>query len=112
MCDSIACGLCVIFGSHPVYVRQNVSVPVSCAWSPEVRAGRLTPRTRCEQPGAATGVQPSQRGRQQEGCSMTAQDVMNQRPGDLAPLDQAKQEAFAGKVLGDCAGFQSVLMGA
>jgi len=43
---------------------------------------------------------------------MTAQDVMDQRPGDVASFDQAKQEAFAGKVLGDCAGFQSVLMGA
>ncbi|GAC1546752.1 MAG: class I SAM-dependent methyltransferase [Herpetosiphon sp.] len=43
---------------------------------------------------------------------MTAQEVMDQQPSTMASLDQAKQEAFAGKVLGDCAGFQAVLMSA
>jgi SAM-dependent methyltransferase len=41
---------------------------------------------------------------------MTAHEVMDHRSGDVATFDQAKQEAFAGKVLSDCAGFQSVLL--
>jgi SAM-dependent methyltransferase len=41
---------------------------------------------------------------------MTVHGATNQRSDGMASFDLAKQDAFAAKVLADCAGFQSVLM--